>query len=152
MLIPASSISLLITASLDMDPEKASLEPGAPSPPHTGPHEPARRHLRRLAGLAAVSYIVLHLLAAIVVPIHTPDVSSVQPSLHADPSRVALEAHIMQVSCNVARCCNQPANHRRDRSKCPDARDCLQDLILPTMQQVSAKVNFTLSYIGKCVP
>ncbi|KAL2177631.1 uncharacterized protein P884DRAFT_200060 [Thermothelomyces heterothallicus CBS 202.75] len=41
---------------------------------------------------------------------------------------VPLEAHIM--------------------SKCPDARDCLRDLVLPTMQRVHDKVNFTLSYIG----
>ncbi|KAH7355050.1 hypothetical protein BKA65DRAFT_381892, partial [Rhexocercosporidium sp. MPI-PUGE-AT-0058] len=41
---------------------------------------------------------------------------------------VPLEAHIM--------------------SKCPDARDCLREMILPTMQRVLDKVNFTLSYIG----
>ncbi|WQF85797.1 Putative gamma interferon inducible lysosomal thiol reductase GILT [Colletotrichum destructivum] len=41
---------------------------------------------------------------------------------------VPLEAHIM--------------------SKCPDARDCLRDLVLPTMMKVQDKVNFTLSYIG----
>lgn len=44
---------------------------------------------------------------------------------------VPLEAHIM--------------------SKCPDARDCLQLLVLPTMQRVLDKVNFTLSYIGTYV-
>lgn len=44
---------------------------------------------------------------------------------------VPLEAHIM--------------------SKCPDARDCLQMLVLPTMQRVLNKVNFTLSYIGTYV-
>ncbi|KAF9872275.1 gamma interferon inducible lysosomal thiol reductase [Colletotrichum karsti] len=41
---------------------------------------------------------------------------------------VPLEAHIM--------------------SKCPDARDCLRDLVLPTMMKAQDKVNFTLSYIG----
>jgi len=41
---------------------------------------------------------------------------------------VPLEAHIM--------------------SKCPDAKDCLRELVLPTMQRVIDKVNFTLSYIG----
>ncbi|KAL7628818.1 hypothetical protein AAE478_000333 [Parahypoxylon ruwenzoriense] len=41
---------------------------------------------------------------------------------------VPLEAHIM--------------------SKCPDARDCLRDLVLPAMMRVNEKVNFTLSYIG----
>lgn len=48
-------------------------------------------------------------------------------SWHA-PSKVPLEAHIM--------------------SKCPDAKDCLHDMILPAMQNVSDKVHFKLSYIG----
>ncbi|KAJ4294795.1 hypothetical protein N0V88_005029 [Collariella sp. IMI 366227] len=42
---------------------------------------------------------------------------------------VPLEAHIM--------------------SKCPDARDCLHDMVLPAMQKVHDKVNFTLSFIGR---
>ncbi|PSK46285.1 hypothetical protein B9Z65_5253 [Elsinoe australis] len=42
---------------------------------------------------------------------------------------IPLEAHIM--------------------SKCPDARDCLRDLVLPSMQTVGREVDFTLSYIGK---
>jgi hypothetical protein len=33
-------------------------------------------------------------------------------------------------------------------SKCPDTRDAFRELLLPVMQQVSDKVNFTLSYIG----
>ncbi|KXJ95362.1 hypothetical protein Micbo1qcDRAFT_200775 [Microdochium bolleyi] len=41
---------------------------------------------------------------------------------------VPLEAHIM--------------------SKCPDAKDCLKELVLPAMMRVHDKVNFTLSYIG----
>jgi len=34
-------------------------------------------------------------------------------------------------------------------SKCPDAKDCLHDMILPAMQKVGRKVDFKLSYIGK---
>jgi hypothetical protein len=34
-------------------------------------------------------------------------------------------------------------------SKCPDARDCLREMVLPTMQRVYDKVNFTLSFIGR---
>jgi hypothetical protein len=41
---------------------------------------------------------------------------------------VPLEAHIM--------------------SKCPDAKICLKEMVLPAMQQVYDKVNFTLSFIG----
>jgi hypothetical protein len=44
-------------------------------------------------------------------------------------TKVPLEVHIM--------------------SKCPDARDCLQKLVLPAMQNVSDKVDFRLSFIGK---
>lgn len=49
----------------------------------------------------------------------------------AEPRKVELEAHIM--------------------SKCPDARDCLQQLVVPAMVQISEKVDFKLSYIGKSV-
>lgn len=36
-------------------------------------------------------------------------------------------------------------------SKCSDARDCLRDLIVPTMERVSDKVDLTLSFIGRWV-
>lgn len=36
-------------------------------------------------------------------------------------------------------------------SKCPDALDCLRDLVVPTMQQVFDRVDFRLSYIGRLV-
>jgi len=37
-------------------------------------------------------------------------------------------------------------------SKCPDARDCLSQLILPVMSELSPHINFTLSYIGQSTP
>lgn len=43
--------------------------------------------------------------------------------------KVPLEAHIM--------------------SKCPDARDCLQQLVVPAMEQISDRVNFDLSFIAR---
>lgn len=36
-------------------------------------------------------------------------------------------------------------------SKCPDARDCLQKLVVPTMANVSDKVDFRLSFIGTLI-
>jgi len=42
---------------------------------------------------------------------------------------VPLEAHIM--------------------SKCPDARDCLRDLVVPAMEKVVGMVDFNVSFIGK---
>ncbi|KAJ4421825.1 hypothetical protein N0V82_003524 [Gnomoniopsis sp. IMI 355080] len=58
-------------------------------------------------------------------PAQAPDTQKVIANTKA---LVPLEAHIM--------------------SKCPDAKDCLRQLVLPTMQQVIDKVDFTLSYIG----
>jgi hypothetical protein len=43
--------------------------------------------------------------------------------------KVLLEAHIM--------------------SKCPDAKACLQELVVPAMEKISDKVDFELSYIGR---
>lgn len=37
-------------------------------------------------------------------------------------------------------------------SKCPDARDCLRELIVPTMVEISEKVNLTMSFIGSIDP
>lgn len=34
-------------------------------------------------------------------------------------------------------------------SKCPDARDCLQQLVVPAMEQVNGKVDFGLSFIAR---
>lgn len=69
-------------------------------------------------GLSEWSLVDLSTINTIVVP----------PTADAEHEPVALEAHIM--------------------SKCPDARDCLRELVLPAMQRVYTKVNFTLSFIG----
>ncbi|KAK0665699.1 hypothetical protein QBC41DRAFT_10877 [Cercophora samala] len=54
-------------------------------------------------------------------------IKMVEPAVERE--LVPLEAHIM--------------------SKCPDAKDCLRDLVLPVMQKTLDKVNFTLSFIGR---
>jgi hypothetical protein len=51
------------------------------------------------------------------------------PTVATTRGLVPLEAHIM--------------------SKCPDAKDCLRQLVLPAMQKAHNKVNFTLSFIGR---
>ncbi len=50
-------------------------------------------------------------------------------SIGNNTHRVSLEAHIM--------------------SKCPDAKACLQELVVPVMEKVSDKVEFELSFIGR---
>ncbi|CEJ58320.1 hypothetical protein PMG11_06981 [Penicillium brasilianum] len=49
-------------------------------------------------------------------------------STEVSEKKIPLEAHIM--------------------SKCPDAKDCLQKLVLPAMEQISDKVDFKLSFIA----
>ena len=51
------------------------------------------------------------------------------PEDRATNRKVPLEAHIM--------------------SKCPDAQACLQQLVVPAMEQISDKVDFGLSFIAK---
>jgi hypothetical protein len=34
-------------------------------------------------------------------------------------------------------------------SKCPDAKACLQELVVPAMEKISDKVDFNLSFIGR---
>jgi hypothetical protein len=60
-----------------------------------------------------------------------PDPLNLQeaPTVATVRGLVPLEAHIM--------------------SKCPDAKDCLRQLVLPAMQKAHNKVNFTLSFIGR---
>ncbi|KAI9837372.1 MAG: hypothetical protein M1838_004846 [Thelocarpon superellum] len=92
-----------------------------------------RRSVRRVTHLSTAAILVLTLLASVLwwqvreVPTVQVQVKAPVPSSSA-PRRIPLEAHIM--------------------SKCPDAKDCLHDLILPAMQRIENKVNFTLSYIG----
>ncbi|XXG94130.1 hypothetical protein Hte_000382 [Hypoxylon texense] len=97
-----------------------------------------RRHrpLLILTLIAVVIYALYNINAvssyAILFVPDTSDLPSSQTPLDKPVSAaqepVPFEAHIM--------------------SKCPDARDCLRDMVLPAMMRVYDKVNFTLSYIG----
>ena len=76
---------------------------------------------RMLIGLVA-GFVAFYLfLGGAVIYFDNDDVASY-------PQRIPLEAHIM--------------------SKCPDAKDCLRQMVLPAMQNVSNIVDFKLSYIG----
>ncbi|KAK4109537.1 hypothetical protein N656DRAFT_800770 [Canariomyces notabilis] len=75
--------------------------------------------------LVAVTYVCFRPQSSVT---YWPPSPPVEASITHAHSLVPLEAHIM--------------------SKCPDARDCLRDMVLPAMQKVHDKVNFTLSFIG----
>lgn len=60
-------------------------------------------------------------------------------------SKPRLEAHIMSVlQLHTIRDADT-----LKRSKCPDARGCLRDLIVPAMHEVADQVDFSISYIGR---
>ena len=111
-------------------------------PPRARPPRPRRRLFppgRRgfFIGCVTLTALILTLTAhttyrgRIPYPNRAPVPSAEERVLVEGPSRprVALEAHVM--------------------SKCPDARDCLQQLVVPAMVRVSNRVDFTLSYIGR---
>ncbi|KAJ9136499.1 Gamma interferon inducible lysosomal thiol reductase [Pleurostoma richardsiae] len=98
---------------------------------------PARRSRPALIVLCLISlcaYIYYYIQPlAVSIPTIIREDEAVQGKIqysepHANDRLVPLEAHIM--------------------SKCPDARDCLREMVLPVMQRVHSKVNFTLSFIG----
>lgn len=128
--------------SLDHDPEEAYLAPMSSS-------NNARRRgflacfptlsVRRLCYITCITlavWITLHTVlfsyGTSQLPATKPAVPEAQPILsEKNVTKVALEAHIM--------------------SKCPDAKACLQMLVVPAMEQISDKVDFRLSYIGRSV-
>ncbi|OLN95712.1 hypothetical protein CCHL11_02713 [Colletotrichum chlorophyti] len=100
------------------------------TPPPTSTRMSRRKHLvLLLVASAYMVYTIWQFATGVSVPAETRFVPQEDaPVQAADKKLVPLEAHIM--------------------SKCPDARDCLRDLVLPTMMKSYDKVNFTLSYIG----
>ncbi|KAF2459086.1 hypothetical protein BDY21DRAFT_282761 [Lineolata rhizophorae] len=85
-----------------------------------------RRNVLRIVGVVALLWCLHQLLFP------SPTISCrfpYQEALRGTELKVPLEAHIM--------------------SKCPDAKDCLQKLVLPTMANASDKIDFKLSFIGR---
>lgn len=100
-------------------------------------HYGQRSYMRMLC-LAVVLITTLHLFVYLLLFTQLLDFlpllqvqDVVQAATVHHPARVPLEAHIM--------------------SKCPDAKDCLKDLVVPAMEKVYDKVEFKLSYIGTYV-
>ncbi|CAI6281529.1 unnamed protein product [Periconia digitata] len=104
--------------------EKSSLLPQTQSPPRARasilPKRPTRFH-----GLLFVLVLGLYFLSGSSWKCEHKQ----KHNESVQKTKVPLEVHIM--------------------SKCPDARDCLEKLVVPAMANVSSKVNFTLSFIGK---
>jgi hypothetical protein len=93
-------------------------------------------HLCYAMCLALTAWFMLHTAAASYrrcrLSATRPDLPTTETILaQKNVTKVALEAHIM--------------------SKCPDAKACLEQFIVPSMVQISDKVDFRLSYIGRSV-
>jgi len=90
--------------------------------------------LRRLSVLIGFAFVLLTLSRCFSSHLTLDPLTRVKPAdakvdrLLKNDTKVALEAHVM--------------------SKCPDAKDCLQMLVVPAMEQISDKVDFQLSFIG----
>lgn len=129
---------LNVNTALDGMDEKRARDDSFGRPAHAT-MKPCSRPARRFRPLLIMTLLVLcfyyYVRPAASFGI-LPQVARFAPTESSDKQKVIadtkalvpLEAHIM--------------------SKCPDAKDCLRTLVLPTMQRVIDKVNFTLSYIG----
>lgn len=115
----------------DKFPVSASLRKPSYEQPRAERYTPQRQWIRRIipAILTLVALFSLFRAAFVCRHHYDPAKSFSQVAVDEDSEKVPLEIHVM--------------------SKCPDARDCLRDLILPTMVEVSDKVNFTMSFIGR---
>ncbi|KAH8911432.1 hypothetical protein BR93DRAFT_965219 [Coniochaeta sp. PMI_546] len=96
--------------------------------------KPATRRSRAVIAVALFGTLCIYVFYQFGFPASQPRPDSWMPKsqdelIQTGGKLVPLEAHIM--------------------SKCPDARDCLRDMVLPAMQRVHDKVDFTLSFIGK---
>lgn len=106
-------------------PLVASHPPAAGAPTADDPMASPRSHTKsRLHVAVAILFVSLFWLA-------TTWTCSADDDDTNDVAKVSMDVHIM--------------------SKCPDARECLNKLVLPTMANVSDKVDFRLSMIGTYV-
>ena len=93
-----------------------------------------RRALRNYLLLVfSIFFVVIYIIPKSIQIFSSNGSSQAEPQIQImmkpnNTSLVPLEAHIM--------------------SKCPDAKDCLVDLVVPAMEQIVEKVDFRLSYIG----
>ncbi|KAI6759542.1 hypothetical protein HG530_010222 [Fusarium avenaceum] len=65
------------------------------------------------------------------------------------PFRPMLNEPIVEVTSDVQTTDRLVPLEAHIMSKCPDAKEALELLVLPVMERVHDKVNFTLSYIGR---
>jgi hypothetical protein len=95
--------------------------------------------------LVAVTYFCFRPQSSVT---YWPPSPPVEASITHAHSLVPLEAHIMS-KCPDARVGHGLATCPPGVALLTPLQDCLRDMVLPAMQKVHDKVNFTLSFIGK---
>ena len=120
--------------SLEMDDKSAMGKRAGTLPLYQEKHESSFSSPRRISRLPSsiAIYIIAGITAFLFVtygPIRLSSPYAVSPqTIRNHTGFVPLEAHVM--------------------SKCPDAKTCLEELVVPAMEQVVDMVDFRLSYIG----
>ncbi|KAI9930322.1 hypothetical protein MW887_011074 [Aspergillus wentii] len=104
---------------------RGDVSPAVPTASTTSQRDRAFRHI--LAAIISLS-LAFFLISAKVLDDGSTVSAAIDHPHGASANRVPFEAHVM--------------------SKCPDARDCLQQLVIPAMEQISDKVDFELSFIA----
>lgn len=114
------------------------------------PRSPASSRLRRV--------LIILLILAIALPLGKYFSFSEFLDIHTIFSTSTKHPHHLHLSLSNAQTGSRMMNQTElvplevhIMSKCPDARDCLRDLIVPTMEKVSDKVDLKLSFIGRWV-
>ena len=155
IILLTAQLSVLISLQTCILPKSMDEKLAFKGPSGTGDHSPAYAHMpphpshtRRAITLFLSMLLPLYILAsyfgifnsertvsttssAFARHPHSPDSQTTILSHSNQSTLVPLEAHIM--------------------SKCPDACDCLHDLVVPAMERISENVDFRLSFIGRSV-
>ncbi|KAL4951846.1 hypothetical protein BDW69DRAFT_31517 [Aspergillus filifer] len=130
---------------MDKTPEDSYYKGELPFP--TSQTTQRRRAFHRLVGLLGIIsclWLTFHWL-----PISWPKIRLSPCHHHSRPGNKSVSLHDDAALTNLA-----VANSERVpfeahiMSKCPDARDCIRELVVPTMERVSDKVDFDLSFIA----
>ncbi|RDW78656.1 GILT family protein [Aspergillus mulundensis] len=117
-------------------------------PSSTTPNTPQRRRVvPRLVGLLGIIsclWLTLHWL-----PVAYPTFRISPCHQHTRPAHDELSPNGGKAATNQASTESERVPFEAHiMSKCPDAHDCIRELVVPTMERVSDKVDFKLSFIA----